>query len=103
MDTTGKWVIDPQFEGVAGFADSRAPVKVGGRIGYVDMTGKFVVNPQYDQGNEFNEGYASFANGGKWGFIDTGGKEVCAAKFWRLETSATDWRRRRRRWMGIHR
>ena len=81
MDTTGKWVIDPQFEGVAGFADSRAPVKVGGRIGYVDMTGKFVVNPQYDQGNEFNEGYASFANGGKWGFIDTGGKEVCAAKF----------------------
>jgi hypothetical protein len=30
MDTTGKWVIDPQFEGVAGFADGRAPVKVGG-------------------------------------------------------------------------
>jgi hypothetical protein len=81
MDTTGKWVIDPQFEGVAGFADGRAPVKVGGRIGYVDLTGKFVVNPQYDQGNEFDEGYASFANGGKWGFIDTGGKEVCAAKF----------------------
>ena len=81
MDTTGKWVIDPQFEGVAGFADGRAPVKVGGRIGYVDLAGKFVINPQYDQGNEFNEGYASFANGGKWGFIDTGGKEVCAPKF----------------------
>ena len=81
MDTTGKWVIDPQFEGVAGFADGRAPVKVGGRIGYVDLTGKFVVNPQYDQGNAFDEGYASFANGGKWGFIDTKGQEVCAAKF----------------------
>jgi hypothetical protein len=81
MDTTGKWVIDPQFEGAAGFADGRAPVKVGGRIGYVDLAGKFVVNPQYDQGNAFDEGYASFANGGKWGFIDTKGQEVCAAKF----------------------
>ena len=48
MDTTGKWVIDPQFEGVAGFADGRAPVLVGGRWGYIDQRGKFVVNPQYD-------------------------------------------------------
>ena len=81
IDATGKWLIDPQFEGARNFADGLAPVIVGRRTGYIDEKGKFVVNPQYDQGNEFNDGYASFANGGKWGFIDTKGKEVCAAKF----------------------
>jgi hypothetical protein len=81
MDTTGKWVIDPQFEGVAGFADGLAPVRVGGRWGYIDQNGKFVVNPQYDFGGEFYDGYASFLTGGKSGFIDTKGRVVVEAKF----------------------
>jgi hypothetical protein len=81
MDTTGKWVIDPQFEGVAGFADGLAPVLVGGRWGYIDQKGKFVVNPQYDGCGEFYEGYANFLSSGKWGFIDTKGRVVSDAKF----------------------
>jgi hypothetical protein len=81
MDTTGKWVIDPQFEEVRGFADGFAPVKVGGRWGYIDQKGKFVVNPQYDFGGEFYESYAIFASGGKFGFIDTKGRVMSDAKF----------------------
>jgi hypothetical protein len=81
IDTTGKWVIDPQFEGAGNFADGLAPVQVGGRWGYIDRKGKFVVNPQYDAGDEFYEGLAGFRNGGKIGFIDTKGRVVVEARF----------------------
>jgi len=81
IDSTGKWVVTPQFEGAMNFADGLAPVIVGGRTGYVDKEGKFVVNPQYDSGDEFYDGLASFASGGKSGFIDTKGRVVADAKF----------------------
>ena len=80
IDTTGKWVVDPQFEGARNFADGLAPVLVGGRWGYVNRKGKFAVNPQYDYGDEFSEGLARFVSGGKWGFIDTKGRVVVDAK-----------------------
>jgi len=81
IDTTGKWVIDPQFESAYNFADGLAQVTVGGRLGYIDQKGKFVVNPQYESGHQFSEGYAGFESGGKWGFIDTAGRVVVDAKF----------------------
>jgi len=86
IDTTGKWVIDPQFEGAKNFGDGLAPVTVGGRTGYINEKGRFVVNPQYDPEtlgslNEFYDGYARFASGGKVGFIDTKGRVVSDAKF----------------------
>ncbi len=81
IDTTGKWAIDPQFDGVMNFADGLAPVVVGGRTGYIDRKGTFVVNPQYDYGWEFYEGYAFVGSGGKWGFIDTKGRMVGDTKF----------------------
>jgi hypothetical protein len=81
IDTTGKWVIDPQFENALDFADGPAPVMVGGRWGYIDQKGTFVVNPQYDSGGEFFEGLAVFRQGDKLGLIDTKGRVVVDAKF----------------------
>jgi hypothetical protein len=81
IDTTGNWVIDPQFEEATNFSDGLAQVKVGGRWGYIDQKGKFVVNPQYDFGGDFHGGYAFFGSGGKFGFIDTKGRVVVEAKF----------------------
>ncbi|MCL6508436.1 MAG: WG repeat-containing protein, partial [Bryobacteraceae bacterium] len=81
VDTTGKWVIDPQFEFVGNFADGLAPVTVGGRTGYIDQKGRFVVNPQYDLGDEFSEGYAMFSSGNKFGFIDRKGRVMAEATF----------------------
>ena len=82
IDTTGKWVIDPQFESAWSFADGLAPVLVGGRWGYVDQKGRFVINPQYDFGGEFVEGLAIFMSSGrKMGFIDTKGHVVSDARF----------------------
>ena len=82
IDTTGKWIIDPQFESAHDFADGLAQVTVGGRWGYIDQRGKFVVNPQYWSGHQFSEGYAGFSSDSKtWGFIDTTGRVVVPAKF----------------------
>jgi hypothetical protein len=81
IDTTGKWVVDPQFEAAWPFEDGLAPVRVGGRWGYIDQKGKFVVNPQYDSPEGFHDGYATFGSGGKFGFIDTKGRAVVDAKF----------------------
>jgi len=81
IDTTGKWVIDPQFELALDFADGLAPVMVGGRWGDIDQKGRFVVNPQYDSSGEFFEGRAVFRKGDKLGLIDTTGRVVAEAKF----------------------
>ena len=81
IDTTGKWVIDPQFEEAGLFADGLAPVLVGGRWGYIDRKGKFAINPQYDTAGQFSEGYAAFWSAGKCGFIDVTGHVVADAKY----------------------
>jgi len=71
IDTTGKWVIDPQFEKPSYFSEGLAHVHAGGRVGYIDRGGKFVINPQYDDGRQFSDGYASINSNGGWSFIDT--------------------------------
>jgi len=81
IDTTGKWVINPQFDSAYDFADGLAPVQAGGRWGYIDQNGKFVINPQFDEASSFNDGYASFRSGDKYGFIDTKGRVVVEPQF----------------------
>jgi WG containing repeat len=62
-----------------------APVKVGGRWGFVDMTGKIAIRPQFGIANEFSEGLAAVGEGGvmggKWGFVDLKGRYVINPRF----------------------
>src|SRR5256886_7120849 len=96
VDTTGRVVIEPQFDGVygvpggvdyqlRGFSEVRHPVAIGHppsqKWGYVDRTGRLVVPPQFERAAAFSEGLAPVKQGGKWGYIDTTGVAVISAEF----------------------
>jgi hypothetical protein len=76
-ESTGKFVINPQFDFAIGFADGLAVVQIGddrtGKWGYIDKQGKMIINPQFDFAIGFADGLAAVRIGddktGKWGFI----------------------------------
>ena len=81
IDTTGSYVINPQFDEAGDFHKGLALVKFGGKWGFIDTTGRYVVNPQFDDAFDFSEGLARVKFGGKWGYIDTTGCYVINPQF----------------------
>jgi len=48
IDTTGKIVVQPQFDCAYAFNESGlALVENDGEIGWIDCTGKFIIEPRY--------------------------------------------------------
>jgi hypothetical protein len=78
IDTTGKMVINPQFNYAVDFSEGLAFIRdeATGRYGYIDKTGKVVVNPQSGFGYDFSEGLAEVAIGNKHGYIDRSGTMI---------------------------
>jgi hypothetical protein len=58
MDTAGKTVIEPQFDGALRFSEGLAAVRLGGKWGYINTSGTFVIPPQYEYAMCFSEGLA---------------------------------------------
>jgi hypothetical protein len=66
IDTSGKIVIEPQFEGSVdqyvrsnqGFHQGLAAAGLNGKIGYIDKTGKWVIQPRFAWGHGFSDGFA---------------------------------------------
>lgn len=81
IDTTGRYVINPQFDEAGDFHKGLALVKFGGKWGFIDTTGRYVINPQFDDAFDFSEGLARVKFGGKWGYIDTTGRYVINPQF----------------------
>jgi len=87
--TTGKIVINPQFDDANSFSEGLAPIRIGdsetGKWGYINKEGKMVINPQFHFANSFSEGLAPIRIGdyktGEWGFINKEGKMVINPQF----------------------
>jgi hypothetical protein len=81
VDRTGKFVIEPKFDGVWEFSEGLAKVMLGEfmqgeKYGYVDKTGKFMINPVFDGASSFSEGLAEVWLDGKAGYVDKTGRYV---------------------------
>lgn len=85
VDTTGKLVIQPQFDMAGSFSEGLAVVVVDLKSGYIDKTGAFVIQPQFSYADPFHDGLAAVwnkdesGNGpfyGKYSYVDTSGKVV---------------------------
>ena len=74
IDTKGKIVIQPQFEGAFNFDEKLAPVIKSGKIGFIDKTGKFVIQPVYESATEFENGLASVWKNCKYSHITSNGE-----------------------------
>lgn len=74
--------IPGQYEGNGSFSEGLAPVRFGGRWGYVDATGKPAIPNVYEDAGDFSEGLAAVTTeGGRCGYVDRAGKLVIPARF----------------------
>jgi len=102
IDTDGKMVIAPQFQGAGDFVEGRAFVAVSGdkyKLGYIDEAGSFIVPAQFDAARDFSEGLAAVGIGNfgihgegnhKWGFIDRDGRFAIEPKFKEVKAFSED-------------
>jgi hypothetical protein len=90
VDSTGKYLFEPEFDRIGRWGNDMAPVLVGskagdpisypqeveateelgGRWGFVNAKGRLVVNPRYQGLKGFKEGYAAVKSGGLWAYLD---------------------------------
>lgn len=89
IDRTGEIAIGKtknkrigKFDDADDFAEGLAPVKIGGKWGYVNEKEQTVIKFAYKEAKPFAEGLAPVAiDGDKWGFIDKTGKFVIQPRF----------------------
>src|SRR2546421_3866494 len=67
IDKSGKFIINPQFEGGGHFEAGLAPVRVGDRWGYVGKNGQLSINPQFEEAGDFADGLALVRVNGRYG------------------------------------
>jgi hypothetical protein len=105
IGTSGKLVINPQFDSVMvawpakhAFEEGLVAVCIGpcgrarnlptGKWGYIDSNGELIIATQFDEATPFSEGLAAVCTGdcrndgdSKWGYIDKSGKYVINPQF----------------------
>ena len=88
MDRSGKTVITPQFDGVIGFSEGLASVRVGTKWGYINTKGVVAITPQFDFAMPFRYGRARVQLANRYGYIDKEGKYIGSPTFlWASEFS----------------
>jgi len=81
-DSTGAWVIAPQFDEARAFGKGLAPVIQNGKWGYVNESGKVQISPAYEQAHPFTAGgCAQVRKNGKWGLIRANGSFALPAEY----------------------
>lgn len=89
IDKTGKRAFAQTYEVAGEFNEGLAPVKVGGKWGFIDKSGHMVIQPKFDDIPDywsqlpkgFSQGLAAAQYGGKVGYIDKNGKFVIPASY----------------------
>lgn len=80
-DSTGKLVVNPQYDDFEAFVKGYAPISLNKKQGLIDSTGRVVVEPKYDKITAFQGKVAFVKNDNKWGVIDRNGTELIAPTF----------------------
>lgn len=75
IDTTGKNVIEPQYENASYYSEGLAPVSVEGLWGYINKSGTMVIQPKFKSAGKFREVLAPVKIG-NYGYIDKTGDLV---------------------------
>jgi WG containing repeat len=86
----GTVALPPRYDWVGTFADGRAPVRLGGRYGFVDEDGREIVKPQYAIVDNFKFGFAQVDVEGKSGLIDGNGRMAVEPKYGFIEAIGRD-------------
>jgi hypothetical protein len=76
INTSGEWVIQPQYTKVRGFVNGLAPVQFNKMWGYINERGEWIVQPIYPDAEVFSDDGLAPVKVKQWGFIDATGKMV---------------------------
>ena len=76
INTSGEFVIQPQFEEASYFSDGWAIVEKNGKKFYINRDGENVLEPDFEDFGHFSEGLAWFEKDGKYGYMDKSGKVI---------------------------
>lgn len=78
MNSSGKVIINPEYDLTYGFHEGIAAVESGNNWGFIDKSGKLIVPPSFEAVSRegFSEGLCAALSNGKWGFIDKSGTWV---------------------------
>lgn len=76
IDSSGRLIVNYQYDKILSFSDGLAVVVKDGKYGYINRAGKELIAPQYEDASSFSEGLASVKIKGKNGFIDKTGSMV---------------------------
>ncbi|MDB5105597.1 MAG: Leptospira [Fibrobacteres bacterium] len=69
------------FAWAGDFSEGLAPVKDGGRFGYIDTSGALRIAAAFDYAGGFSGGRAPVLLGGKWGYLDATGRMAIPAVY----------------------
>jgi hypothetical protein len=76
IDTTGQFIIPPQFDMVGKFSGGLAKIKIGDKYGFVNKVGEKVIPTVYDDASDYDEGLAFVKLGQRVGYINRQNKWV---------------------------
>ncbi|MEM7101897.1 MAG: WG repeat-containing protein [Bacteroidota bacterium] len=82
MNSTGEWVITPQFDWAYGFSEGLASVNKDGKWGFIDKKGQTVIGYRdFEEGSRFINGLAAISINGNWNnYINKKGEFVYRTK-----------------------
>jgi hypothetical protein len=84
IDRTGKFAINPTYDGAWIFENGIAAVEVAGKWGFVNKKGDLIATPQFDNSNvlvSFGDGLAAVKLKDKYGYVDNTGHLVITPQF----------------------
>ncbi|MDA0986520.1 MAG: WG repeat-containing protein [Bacteroidetes bacterium] len=79
VSTTGSIVVPPIYYDVYPFADGRAEVMLGGKVGIINEEGKYILPLKYEYIGDFLNGIATAKYRGKYLLLSETGKELTEA------------------------
>lgn len=87
IDSSGKVVIEPQFDWAYEFSEGLSQARLGDKEGYIDSTGKWVFEINTHDDRPFRCGVAVVCTGKRTGIVDRTGKVIDCPFDWMEEFS----------------
>jgi len=85
MDSTGEWVLPPEYNGAFAFNQGRAPVRKAFKWALINKKGEQLTEFKYDQLYVAGENRYAFRQGKKWGLMDLNGQEIIPATYYEYQ------------------
>jgi hypothetical protein len=79
LDTSGRRIMTPENDAVRRFSEGLAPIRSGGKWGFIDQEGRLIIGFRFDSVSDFEGGICRAEFGSSVVYIDRDGTELFRA------------------------